>query len=348
MSNRCRSFTFGPFETSVTFGTVSSIADELEENTLLVCDRNTEYLAGPFGGQKVVLPPGEENKSWDSIEQILRAAISAGFSRDSVFLGLGGGVVCDMAAFAASVFMRGSKSILVPTTMLAMVDASIGGKTGIDYAGYKNLVGSFYPALRVHIAVESLATLPEREYRSGLAEVIKHALLGAEDLLEYLEKEPKQFLGRDDEAVEMSISRSLDIKGDIVVRDYNEQGVRAFLNFGHTFAHALESAAGFGVFSHGEAVAWGIDRALTLGAAIGITDKEYAARVRKLLQCYGYRIGPLPEHMETEAVLAAMKQDKKKRAGDLQFVLQQRLGETLVTALDEKVVKEVLENDQLS
>jgi len=348
MNNSTRSFRFGGHETVVTFGPVSGVFEAEGRNGLLVCDRNTEKLAKIAPLATVVLDSGEHNKNWRSVERILESAVKLELGRDSWVFGLGGGVVCDMAAFAASVYMRGCRLALVPTTLLAMVDASIGGKTGIDFAGFKNLVGSFYPADRVHIAVEALGTLAESDFRSGLAEVIKHALLGAGDLLSLLEERPDLFSARDPAAVEMSISRSLDIKGDIVTRDFTENGVRSYLNFGHTFGHALESAGGFGVFSHGEAVAWGMDRALAAGVLSGITDSGYALRVRRLLDRYGYHTGAVPGGVDVEAVLAAMKQDKKKRQDRLRFVLQRNLGETIVTSLEESVVREVLASDQVS
>ncbi len=348
MKTSNRSFRFGDHETVVTFGPVDAVFDGEETEGLLVCDSNTEGLTANSRFPKVVLDPGEHNKNWQSIERIVNSAIAMGLGRDSRILGLGGGVICDMAAFAASVYMRGCRLTLVPTTMLAMVDASIGGKTGIDFAGFKNLVGSFYPADRIHISVEALTSLPERDYMSGLAEVIKHALLGAEDLLSLLEERPDLFSTRDTAAVEISISRSMDIKGDIVARDFTENGVRAYLNLGHTFGHALEAATGFGAFSHGEAVAWGIDRALAAGVLTGITDEGYAGRVRRLLLGYGYRLGGLPSGVQVDTVISAMKQDKKKRQGELRFVLQRNLGKTIVTQLEEAVVRKVLTGDQAS
>ena len=343
-----RIFRFGDHQSTVTFGGAEEAVGGERINGLLVCDSNTERLAGSLDLPKVVLEPGEEHKNWQGIERILNTAVGLGLGRDSRMVGLGGGVVCDMTAFAASVFMRGCRVTLVPTTLLAMVDASIGGKTGIDFSGYKNLVGSFYPADRIHISVETLSTLPERDYKSGLAEVIKHALLGADDLLALLEEEPGRFAAREAGAIEASISRSLDIKGDIVAQDFEEHGVRAYLNFGHTFGHALEAVAGFGVFSHGEAVAWGIARALTAGLITGITSRVYADRVFKLLQGYGYRTGALPEGVTAGQVMAAMKQDKKKRGGGLRFVLQRAHGETIVTALDDEIVLQALTVDQVS
>lgn len=348
MKSASRSFSFGGSTQTVSF---CPITDALESKTggdLIVCDTNTAVFAQKTAAPKVVLGAGESHKLWPGIEEILNSAVSLELGRDSRFVGLGGGVVCDMAAFAASVYMRGCKITLIPTSLLAMVDASIGGKTGIDFAGYKNLVGAFYPADQVYISVDTLSTLPEREYMSGLGEVIKHALLGAEDLLDVLEANPEAVLARDASVIEMCILRSLDIKGNIVEQDLVESGVRAHLNFGHTFAHALESVAGFGVFSHGEAVAWGMSRALLAGVFAGVTDRSYAGRVVALLARYGYRTGTLPKGITEDSILSAMKRDKKRKRGALRFVLQRDFGDTFVTTLDEELVRRALKEDHSS
>ncbi len=342
MNSTPRSFSFGRHTSTVTFGPITRALDGTPGGDLIVCDKNTEVFVKGMTIPAVVLDAGESYKSWAGVERILHTAVSLELGRDSRIVGVGGGVVCDMAAFASSIYMRGCRITLVPTTLLAMVDASIGGKTGIDFAGYKNLIGAFYPADRIHISVETLLNLPRREYKSGLAEVIKHALLGAEDLLEILEEKPDDVERRDPSVIEACISRSLDIKGDVVERDLEESGVRAHLNFGHTFAHALESVAGLGVFSHGEAVAWGIDRALTAGVMSGVTDTAYAERVRALLRQYEYRTGPLPEGISPDDILKAMKRDKKRRSGNVRFVLQRGFGDTFVTPLDEELIRCVL------
>ncbi|MBT3273578.1 MAG: 3-dehydroquinate synthase, partial [Spirochaetales bacterium] len=189
------------------------------------------------------------------------------------------------------------------------------------------------------ICVDALETLHDREFRSGLAEVIKHALLGAADLFELLETKPEAVLSRDTDALELCIARSLDIKGALVEEDFKEQNVRAHLNLGHTFGHALEAAAGFGEWSHGEAVAWGIDRALWAGVAAEITDKGYAERVSRLLKIYGYKIGSDAAGTPPESILAAMGHDKKNRSGQIRFVLQRDFGETLVSPLDAEILR---------
>jgi 3-dehydroquinate synthase len=341
-----RDFHFGISSTRIRKISVSELLTDIDaDSSLIVCDANTEsYIAGA-GIPYLALEPGEKEKRWDSIDQILMRCVELDLGRDGCLVGFGGGVICDMTGFAASIYLRGCNLVLAPTTLLAMVDASIGGKTGIDYAGFKNLVGTFYPATEVFICLETMHTLPEREYLSGLAEVIKHGLLGAEDVIEYFEASREAVLGRHTEALELSIARSLDIKGAHVEADPREGGIRAHLNLGHTFAHALEAASGFGMCSHGEAVAWGMDRAMRAGVAAGITDSGYADRVRELLSAYGYRLGPLPDGVSIGDVIDSMRKDKKKKAGELRFVIQHRLGETIVTTLEEELVRTLLAED---
>jgi 3-dehydroquinate synthase len=208
-----------------------------------------------------------------------------------------------------------------------MVDASLGGKTGIDFLGYKNLVGTFYPAHRIVIAPAAVRSLPEREYLSGLAEVIKTALIGDADLLVLLETARTRILSREPDVVEEMIRRSLAVKGRIVQEDPREKGIRAVLNLGHTFGHALESATGFARFTHGEAVAWGIGKALSAGIRFGMTDPVFALRVRALLRAYGYS-------METDtgfdALKAAFGLDKKRTAGTARLVIPCAVGDVRV------------------
>ena len=344
-----RTFRFGSSVTEIREHSVNDLLGELHGfRGLVVCDTNTAPYVSESELSTLILPAGEAHKNWDSVDLILSRAVELELGRDDTLVGFGGGVVCDMTGFAASIYLRGCNLMLVPTTLLSMVDASIGGKTGIDYAGYKNLVGAFYPAGQVHICIDVLKTLPEREYRSGLAEVIKHGFLGAEDLVDLFESNMDAVRGRQRSAVELCISRSLDVKGAIVAEDPREGGVRAFLNLGHTFAHALEASAGFGAWSHGEAVAWGIDRAMLAGVLAGATDPIYAQRVHTLLSRCGYRLGPIPDGIDELSVVAAMKQDKKKKDGALRFVLQRSLGNNLVRTLDEEIVLTALTSDHTS
>jgi 3-dehydroquinate synthase len=334
-------FTFGTTESRVYIGeTLPPSGDDLYETpkTLAVCDSNTEYLARRFPqGREIpccVLPPGETAKTWESVERIQRAAYAAGLGRDGLIIGIGGGVITDVAGFAASIYMRGIRLRFISTTLLGMVDASVGGKTGIDLLGLKNLTGTFYPAEAVYMPLESLATLPPREWKSGLAEVIKTAVLSGDgEILSRLRAFQDAYLrglpnagttGKDRADLEYLISRAVEIKGRIVEEDPRETGERrALLNLGHTFGHALEAAAGLGRLSHGEAVAWGIVRACELGHALGITAREQALEIRELIQSYEYTTeAPHPAMQgNTDEYFRALEGDKKKKDGKLVFII---------------------------
>ncbi|MBB6480135.1 3-dehydroquinate synthase [Spirochaeta isovalerica] len=334
--NDIRTFHFGPYTTRTFFCS----PEEVLEDALLVFDDNTAHLfPNRSQRQSVILPPGEKAKNWASVEQILEKAVEAEYGRDGCFAGIGGGVICDMTAFAASVYMRGCSVILVPTTLLAMVDASLGGKTGIDFAGYKNMVGSFYPASEVRYCPELLKTLPEREYLSGLGEVIKTAMLGDRELFDILKENRESVLARDPQILTDIIKRCIMVKGRVVEEDLRETGVRATLNLGHTFAHALESVSGFSSWSHGEAVAWGLLMAMETGVELGITDNYYAIEVRKMLEEYNFR---LYAEFNPDELITAMSQDKKKKGGIVNFILQERIEKTLIRAVDRNIILKVL------
>jgi 3-dehydroquinate synthase len=228
----------------------------------------------------------------------------------------------------------------VPTTLLAMVDAAIGGKTGIDWGGYKNMVGTFYPASEVRVCVDALSSLPEREYGSGLAEVIKTAALGDEDLFALLERERERVLSRDAALLADVVARCAAVKVKVVNEDLTEKGQRAWLNLGHTFAHALEAVTGMEKFAHGEAVAWGMARAMDLGSRIGVTSPQWAARLTALLAAYGF--STRVDGVEPAALLEAMGRDKKRRGGGLRFVLQEEVCRTRVQEVDVSDVTAVI------
>lgn len=292
-------------------------------------------------GPQLILPPGESCKEISVLDAVLRGALALGLTRDTRFLVVGGGAATDLGAFAASIYLRGVPLILVPTTLLAMVDAAVGGKTAIDFGGFKNIVGSFYPATEVRIVPAFVNTLSEREYRSGLAEVIKAAMLADTRLFEILESEASAVLNRDESVVAECIERAIAVKVQVVQADFYERGERAFLNLGHTFAHALEAVSGLGQWSHGEAVAWGTVRALHAGLALGITARSYVDRAEALFQRYGYRL-TAPD-VDPMALIAAMQKDKKRTSGGLSFVLQADLGETLRAPVAETVLRDILE-----
>ena len=318
---------------------LSSFAER--DDVLCVYDRTTFELFAPKGAGGMVLPVGEHAKEWASVADLIDEALDRELDRGATFVGIGGGVVTDITGFAASVYLRGVNLELVPTTLLAMVDAAFGGKTGVNYGGYKNMVGTFYPASSLQVFTECVNSLPEREFMSGLAEVIKAALLGDEELFDFLRDEREGVLARVPEAMEYIVDRAIGVKGHVVEQDLLETGVRAILNLGHTFAHALESVTGFGTWSHGAAVAWGIVRALETGERLDLTPTEYADSAKSLIESYGYDTGATGE--DVGALLAAMRYDKKRRGGRLNLVLQEGLGWTNVQETHESVVREVLE-----
>ncbi len=329
-------FTAGEFTTRIRF--FRQPEDLLEGAQLTVFDTNTRRLFTSVSGPEVVWAAGENHKTWPAIDEVLTQALALELGRDALLVGVGGGVVTDMAAFSASLYMRGCRLALVPTTLLAMVDAAIGGKTGIDFGGYKNLVGSFYPAQEIRIWPGALASLPERDFRSGLAEVIKHALLGESPLLEMLTDQREAILQRDPAVLDELVYRAIMVKVGVVERDLRETGERAFLNLGHTFGHALEAVMGFdGTWTHGEAVCWGIARALDLGVALGITSPPWQKKVLSLLETYGFLL--VAPAVKPAELLEAIKKDKKKKGGQVRFVLQEDFGRTrLETAPDAAVL----------
>lgn len=307
---------------------------------LWVFDENSARLFSSLPDNRVILPPGEKFKSWDSVETIVSAALDARLSRDSWFIGFGGGVVCDITALAASLYMRGCNLALVPTTLLCMVDASLGGKTAIDFRGGKNLIGSFYPARDVLVAPATLRTLPSGEYLSGLGEVLKHALLTEDrSLYDFLLGNKQAILNRDRDAVAWMVEASLKVKASYITRDPEEKlGIRSFLNFGHTFGHALETAARFGV-AHGRAVAWGMGRALLCGSEMGVTPKEVAEDGMRLLDAYGYDTSRRIGRGDWLDFWEALSKDKKRMGGSVKFVLLEGFGKPVLADVEEKLVR---------
>jgi 3-dehydroquinate synthase len=322
----------GEYSTLVRFyRTPDSLLDGLD---LQVFDTQTAEFFAPSNVPRHVWPAGEKYKIWPQIDTLLARALELGLARDSTIGGIGGGVVTDMAAFGASLYMRGCRLVLVPTTLLAMVDAALGGKTGVDYGGLKNLVGTFYPAHELRIWPGALKTLGERDYRSGLAEVLKHAFLGEPELLNLLENQREAVLARDTVTLNELVYRAVMVKVGVVQRDFRETGERAFLNLGHTFGHALEAVMGFdGSWTHGEAVAWGMARAYDLGVALNKTNPEWARRATGLIEAYGFRTKA--DGADPAAMLHAMKNDKKKKGGQVRFVLQETAGTTFQQVVDD-------------
>jgi 3-dehydroquinate synthase len=267
----------------------------------------------------------ESAKNLRSVEQVARSLSRAGADRKSLVVAVGGGVVGDVVGFAAASYLRGVELVHIPTTLVSQVDSSIGGKTGVNLPEGKNLVGSFYPPRLVLTDPELLRTLTDREFRGGLAEVIKHAIVGDAKMFAMLEKDMERVLRRDRQVLGFLIPRNVEIKARVVSRDERESGLREILNYGHTFAHALESVTKYRRYQHGEAVAWGMIAAAFLGHELGLTRADDVSRIVSLIR----RLGALPPwpRVPAPALLRAMRSDKKTRSGILRFVLSPRLGE---------------------
>ena len=312
------------------------------ESTLWVCDTNTRPLLPESLAPVVVVPAGESAKSWHHLETILSKAKDESLARDSRFIAFGGGVVCDMTGFAASVYMRGAKLTLIPTTLLAMVDASLGGKTAIDLFNAKNLVGTFYPADELLLCTRTLVTLPEKEYLNGLGEVLKHALLSPDSrLFDFLEGHGIEVFNREVAYIEPMVELSLAVKRWYIERDPKEQlGVRDALNLGHTFAHALETTGNLSTWSHGEAVAWGVVRAIRAGLLLNITDSVFAQRAEALFSAYGFDTSC--RVIDPQAFLHALAHDKKKRKGQVRFVLMENQGKHLLAPLTTEMIEKLI------
>lgn len=279
---------------------------------------------------RYVMPAGESEKTLARFAECLDALARLGATRDAAVYALGGGVVGDLAGFAAACWMRGIDCVQVPTTLLAMVDSSVGGKTAIDLPAGKNLVGAFHPPRAVFADTRTLRTLPDRELRAGLAEVVKYGAILDARFVEWLEAHADALLRRDDAALAEAIARSCTYKADVVARDPYERGERALLNFGHTFGHAIEAEQGYGAgLNHGEAVAVGMVLAARLSARLGLAPPDDASRLRALLHRFGLPTA-LPPGLDPRALLARMRLDKKAAAHGLRFVLWDGIGQARV------------------
>jgi 3-dehydroquinate synthase len=291
-----------------------------------------ERLKSGLGGRRiehVVLPDGERYKTLDTLALVFDALVEHRMNRDVCVAALGGGVVGDVAGFAAACYQRGVDYVQLPTTLLAQVDSSVGGKTGVNHPGGKNLIGAFHQPRAVVSDTDTLATLPPRELRAGLAEVIKAALVADRGFLEWIEANLEALLALEPVAVARAIRRSCEIKAAIVAEDEREHGRRALLNLGHTFGHAIETAAGYGEWLHGEAVAAGLVLAADLSRRLGWIDAADVERVRSLLARAGLPVVAPP--IGAGRALDLMGLDKKVLAGRIRLVLLRRLGEGVVS-----------------
>ncbi len=284
----------------------------------------------------LVLPDGEQHKNLTGLARIYDALIEAGADRDVSLLALGGGVVGDMCGFAAATYLRGVDYLQLPTTLLAQVDASVGGKTAVDHLAGKNMIGAFHQPRCVIADVDTLSSLPLRDYRAGLAEVIKYGLLGDAVFFGWLEGHSEALLQREAGAQLEAIRRSCAHKADIVVADERETGGRrALLNLGHSFAHAIETVESYRGLRHGEAVSVGMALAARLSVRCGMLDSAAAERIEALLSTLDLPVRP-PPGLATDALIAAMWQDKKRRAGRLRLVLLDAIGSSRLLEFDDE------------
>jgi 3-dehydroquinate synthase len=291
-------------------------------------------LAAALAGRElieVVVPDGEPHKTLATLSRILDVLVANRLGRDDLVIALGGGVVGDMAGFAAATYQRGIDFIQVPTTLLAQVDSSVGGKTGVNHPGGKNLIGAFHQPLAVVADTSTLDTLPDRELRAGLAEVVKYGMICDAAFFDWIDAHAEALLGRDPAALAHAIRRSCEIKAAIVARDERETGDRALLNLGHTFGHAIESVTQYATWLHGEAVGAGLQMAATMSREAGLLEPAAALRVGALLRRLGLRTEARAE-VTRAAAMEAMRIDKKARAGRIRFILMRGIGGAFVAA----------------
>ena len=293
----------------------------------------------------VSLPDGESHKNWETLNRIFDALLSHGCDRKTVMFALGGGVVGDMTGFAAASYMRGVPFVQVPTTLLAQVDSSVGGKTAINHPLGKNMIGAFYQPQRVVCDLDTLKTLPARELSAGLAEVIKYGPIADMAFYDWIESHMDALMNRDPEALGHAVRRSCEIKAWVVRQDEREGGLRAILNFGHTFGHAIEAGMGYGQWLHGEAVGCGMVMAARLSAALGMVDQAFVERLAELVRRAGLpTVAPvLDARNNVSRYLALMRVDKKAEAGEIKFVLIDRPGHAKVQSAPDDVVARVID-----
>lgn len=286
--------------------------------------------ARQIGVDTIVLPDGEAHKDWQTLNEVFDTLLTRRAERKTTLIALGGGVIGDLVGFAAAVFQRGAPFIQIPTTLLAQVDSSVGGKTAINHPLGKNMIGAFYQPRVVIADTDTLKTLPERELAAGLAEIIKYGLIGDVGFFEWLEANMDRLVARDPAALTHAIRVSCQNKATVVAADEREEGVRALLNFGHTFGHAIESGLGYGKWLHGEAVAAGMVIATRVSQRMGLVDEAVVTRTIKLLQRAGLPVsGP---RLGVERYLELMGHDKKVEGGKIRFVLLKKIGEAFVSA----------------
>lgn len=341
------------FSSGDSFGVFVRTALPKASTALVVCDSNTHahgraveaaLTATGLRTGFATVPAGEASKCMTQLATLYDALYDLAADRNTAVVAVGGGVVGDLAGFAAATYNRGLPLVMVPTSLLAMVDSSVGGKTGINHPRGKNLIGAFHQPAGVWIDLANLSTLPEREYLSGLAEVVKYGVILDAEFFDHLEANAKTVRDRKAAGLAQVVARCCQIKADVVEKDeYETTGLRAVLNYGHTFAHAYETCGGYGKLLHGEAVAIGMTDAARLARKMELVSDEFVSRQTKLLEALWLPTAPLAE-FATDELLAVMRRDKKAVGGQMRFILPTRIGDVkLFDGVPEALVRAVLE-----
>ncbi len=342
----------GSYDVVIGEGVLTELGDRVRavsdaSNVVLLTDSNiaekhalhgaASLITAKFHVHDISLPPGETSKSWGMAGNVLEAIAQSGLSRNEPIVAVGGGVVGDLAGFAAGVYMRGVPFVQVPTTLLAMVDSSVGGKTGVDLAAGKNLAGVFKQPILVLADIATLSTLPDAEWKSGLAEVAKSAIISGEEFLDWLEGRASAVREGVSADTPELVRRCVEFKAGIVAADTSEVGLRECLNYGHTLGHAIEKVAGYGTYTHGQAVAEGMRFAARVAAAVIGADVEFVRRQDRLLSALG--LEPLGAKLSVESLVAAMRSDKKARGGSVRMVLPKAPGEWRCVPITDELLR---------
>ena len=335
---------FGAFARQRTKGTTAIIVTD-ENAKVHALPIQQSLNASGFRTSLTIRPSGEGQKSLDSAAQLYDVLLDLPADRRTLVVAVGGGVIGDLAGFVAATYARGIPLLMVPTTLLAMVDSSVGGKVGVNHPRAKNMIGAFHQPIGVFIDSSTLSTLPDREFRSGLAEVVKYGVILDAEFFKYLEGAIEPILKRDPAAIQRIVLRSCELKAQIVEKDEREEtDIRAKLNYGHTFAHAFETAGGYSSWLHGEAVAAGMVCASRLAEKLGLIAKEISVRQIRLLQAFSLPIGP--KQWPIDDLIATMRKDKKAVDGKMRFILPTKLGEVaLFDDVPESEVRAVLASE---
>jgi len=292
----------------------------------------------------VIIPDGEGYKDLLRVQHIYNELLKYKLDRSSALIALGGGVIGDITGFAASTYMRGISYIQVPTTMLAHVDSSVGGKTGVNHKLGKNMIGTFWQPRLVWIDIETLKTLPGKELLAGLAEVIKYGVIWDKELFDFLDDKRDKILNLDRKAVMHIIKRSCEIKAEVVSKDEKEAGLRSILNYGHTIGHAIETVTGYKKYLHGEAVAIGMFFEAMLAHKLNFINKDKALRIKRLIDSYGLP-SEMPADIDADSLLSSMQLDKKAVAGELKFIMPEKIGSVRIhKGITEKVIRDILKS----